>query len=75
MTETTIVYRHKMGRPPTLEDRAQRVGMKGFFEEVQKHDWVDKGLRSLKRFKVTYEVHEEPDNNYIQWTAILNEQQ
>ena len=69
----TIIYQHKMDRPPTLEDRAQRVGMEGFFEELQRQEWADDNLRALKRFRVTYEGHEEPGNNYIRWAAILQE--
>lgn len=68
-----IVYKHRMDRAPTLDDRTKRVGLEGFLKELQKHGWADESLHAIKKFKWEYRGHVEEGNNYIQWTAISSE--
>jgi len=71
----TVVYKHIMDRAPTLEDRAQKIGMEGFLKRLQDEGWTDENFVCLKRCSVTYEGHAEPGNNYIEWSAVLIEEQ
>ncbi len=64
-----------MERAPTRQDRIQGIGLEGFLVELFKHGWVDEKFCGLKRFKVIYESHGEPNNNYIEWTAVIKERQ
>jgi len=72
MTEQ-IIYKYKMDREPSLEDRTKKVGFNGFIKELQRHGWAsdDSRVTALKNFRVEYEGHIEPGNNYIQWTGVL----
>jgi hypothetical protein len=71
MTET-LIYRHHLNRAPALDDRAKKIGFEGFIDDLVKHGWVDKNRDTcLKAFKVQYEGHAEPNNNYVEWRAIL----
>ncbi len=70
-----IVYVYRMDRAPTLEDRANKIGLEEFIKELREHGWVDSSSRitALKRFRIRYEGHEEPGNNYVRWSAVLKE--
>lgn len=71
MTEI-VVYNQKMDEAPTLDDRKLKVGLEGFLEELRRCGWVDEENYAIKVFRITYEGHAEENNNYIRWTAILN---
>jgi len=71
---TQIVYRHRMDRVPTLEDRKKRVGLMEFVEVLREHGWVDENYRGLKRFRLRFEGYAEKGNNYIEWTAFLRQE-
>lgn len=75
MTENErIIYRHVIDRPPTLEDRAAKIGFEGFVEKLQEQGWVarDGRLTTLRNFKCEYEGHAQKDNNYIEWRATAD---
>jgi len=71
---TQIIYKHRMDRAPTLEDRAKKIGLAGFTEILREHGWVDEKNRALKNFRMRYGGHAEEGNNYIEWIAFLRQE-
>mgnify|MGYP001363182612 CR=1 FL=1 len=66
-----VVYRHRMDRAPTTEDRDARIGYEGFVEMLQEEGWVSSdGDTTLKNFRWSYGSCTEPGNNYIEWKAV-----
>ncbi|HLC55370.1 MAG TPA: hypothetical protein VJJ75_02440 [Candidatus Nanoarchaeia archaeon] len=70
-----IIYRHMIDRAPILEDREQKIGLDGFHEQLWENGWMDEEGHSLLRgeFRIVYEAHAEPGNNFIQWSAMITE--
>jgi hypothetical protein len=67
----TIIYRHPLNRAPTQEDRVKKIGFERFLDDLVKQGWVAKDRdTALQAFKIAYEGHPEPGNNYVEWRAI-----
>lgn len=70
---TEIVVRVPLDRPPTERDRQTGVGIEILEQRLFQLGWVEEAGMMLKRFKVSCRGHAARGENYIEWTAVLQE--
>jgi len=71
--KTEIIYRKKLDRAPTMEDRINRLGFEDFVDRLKEKKWIAKdGDTALIPFHMTYKGNEEKGNNYVEWRANIN---
>ena len=70
-----IVLREYIERKPTLEDRANNVGLDEMLKKLRDNEWIDASeeVIALKHFELTYQGVIDPKNkeHYIEWKATL----
>lgn len=70
MEDNTVTLRIPLDRPPTLQDRSNKVGMEQFMQLLYEKGWSDKEYNALVPMTITYEGHDVVGDYYIEWKAV-----